>query len=349
MAGAKRGPKTELGKRQSAKNSTTHGARSESITGPNEQAHFDTFLKELIDFYKPQGPLEKLQLERIATCKAKLKSLYELEQAKLRLLIDQHQSDTNKYISDYPGLDPLVRGMMKELFLLEKFGFLNQICLPCQLTIEYLTDIVTEIDSFDGVLISDDDLRNYFPRLSSYLDNVESNEGALYVRLLGVGQQLEKIISDDDYHQAIKLIFSDRFEKVVTEPTPDEIEFDRQLELYQEQSRKRLGLKSKVIVKDPPVEFPNQEKLTSLFKAFKTLHKAYLMTKVKAKAVRSTIELHRRALSLPHEEADLLMRYQTSWERRLSTLIGEFMQLQKMRIMNESVTQELLEKPKARP
>ena len=128
MAGTKRGPKTELGKRQSAKNSTTHGARSESITGPNEQAHFDTFLKELIDFYKPQGPLEKLQLERIATCKAKLKSLYELEQAKLRLLIDKHQADTNKYISDYPGLDPLVRGMMKELFLLEKLGFLNQIC-----------------------------------------------------------------------------------------------------------------------------------------------------------------------------------------------------------------------------
>ena len=72
MAGNKRGPKTELGKQQSAKNSTTHGARSESITGPNEQAHFDTFLKELIDFYKPQGPLEKLQLERIATCTAKL-------------------------------------------------------------------------------------------------------------------------------------------------------------------------------------------------------------------------------------------------------------------------------------
>ena len=333
MAGSKRGPKTELGKQKSAKNSTTHGARSEAITGPGEEAHFDNFLKELIDFYQPQGPLEKLQLERIAICKAKLKSLYELEQAKLTLLIDQHQADNNKYISDYPGLDPLVRGMMKELFLLEKLGFSNQICLPCQLTVEYLSDIVTEIDSFDGVLISDDDLRNYFPRLSSYLDNVESNEAALYVRLLGVGQQLEKIISDDGYHEAVKLLFHDKFKKVVRKPTPEEIEFDRQLELYQEQSRKRLGLKPRVIVKDPPVEFPNQEKLTSLFKAFKTLHKAYLVTKVKAKAVRSTIELHQRALSLPYEEADLLMRYQTSWERRLSTLIGEFMQLRRMRLL----------------
>lgn len=52
-------------------------------------------------------------------------------------------------------------------------------------------------------------------------------------------------------------------------------------------------------------------------------------------------------VSLPIEEADLLMRYQTAWERRLSTSMGEFMRMQEMRIERESA-QALLLKPKTR-
>lgn len=338
MIVSKRGPKTESGKRKSAKNSTTHGARSQVITSPKEQVHFDGFLKELIDFYQPQGPIEQMQLERIATCKTKLKSLYELEQAKLALLIDQHKDNTDQYISEFSDLSPLVLGMIRELFFLETLGLPDQVCLPCQLTIQLLSDIVAEIDSFVGVLASDDELRDYFPQLVAYLNGLESREAALHARLLGISHQLEKVINDKDYYEAVKLIFHEKFQEVIPEPTPEELDFDRQVELHQKkQANSRNGIKvrakTKVVIKDSAIEFPDQEKLTSAFKTFKSIHQAYLMALETAESVRSRIQLHERALSLPNDEADLLMRYQTSWERRLSTLIGEFMQLRRMRLL----------------
>ena len=36
-----------------------------------------------------------------------------------------------------------------------------------------------------------------------------------------------------------------------------------------------------------------------------------------------------KSLVLPQSEADLLLRYQTTWERRLSTEVGEFIELRK--------------------
>ena len=338
MAPAKRGPNTPSGKEKSSKNAVTHGLRSTQPVSTEEINDHDSFLKELVEFYKPKGPIEQLQLERIATCKAKLNSLYELERAKQALLIDQHRADTDKYIKESFGSSPLVRGMMKELFLLEKIGYPypNFIFLPCQLNIKLLSEIVDEIDAFHGELISDADLKKYFPNLSTYLEGVDSDESALHVRLVAIAEQLEKIISDDGYHEAVKLIFRDKLKRVKLGPTPEDLEFDRQLEKHQEQTYKRLNLKPKVIVKDPPKQFPNQEKLTLVFKSFKTIYAAYITTQESAQSIRKKIDLHQRALSLPSEEADLLMRYQTSWERRLSTLIGELMQLQRLRALNDS-------------
>ena len=36
-----------------------------------------------------------------------------------------------------------------------------------------------------------------------------------------------------------------------------------------------------------------------------------------------------KSLVLPQTEADLLLRYQTTWERRLSTEVGEFIELRR--------------------
>ena len=40
---------------------------------------------ELTAFYTSESPLEKLQIQRIALCKARLDALYELEQVKLQI------------------------------------------------------------------------------------------------------------------------------------------------------------------------------------------------------------------------------------------------------------------------
>ena len=42
-------------------------------------------MQELTTYYHPESPLEKLQIQRIALCKAKLDALYEIEQVKLQI------------------------------------------------------------------------------------------------------------------------------------------------------------------------------------------------------------------------------------------------------------------------
>lgn len=329
MTATKRGPKTLVGKEKSSKNSVTHGLRSEKVATPVEKIHYDDFLKELIEFYKPAGPIEHLQLERLATCKAKLKSLYELEQAKQELLMKDHESGTKKYIEGMTYLEPLVRGMMKELFSLKK------VFLPCKLEIDLLTQLVLEIEAFTGKLSSDDDITEYFPHLVSYLEGIDSSEKSLHGKLIAIGNQLQAVIDGgDNYLEGLKVLFADRFEKKEPEPTAEDLEFDRVLAEYQETSRLRRGEKPKATIKITQEIFPDAKKITTAFISFKKIQEAYLKTFQEVDGVRSKIELHKRALSLPMEEADLLMRYQTMWERRLSTLIGEFMQLQRTRLLN---------------
>lgn len=73
------GPKTIEGKSRSSKNATFHGLTSMVPSNSNEKALVDSYSKELIEYYKPESPLEQLQIQRIATCRAKLAYLYDLE------------------------------------------------------------------------------------------------------------------------------------------------------------------------------------------------------------------------------------------------------------------------------
>lgn len=337
MDGAKRGPKTDKGKKTSAKNSTKHGLRSDHLTNPQQKTDQTEFLKELVDFYKPVGPLEKLQLERIAICKAKLNTLYELEQAKQEVLFNEQGTNYKLHISKLSYLTPLVQGMLYELLAFKEVVF------PCGLTVDTLEGIALEIEEFSGEIVSDDDLREYFPNLTNYLESIDSNEKNLHVILVAIGQKLKFVIDNGDvYGEKIKQLSPSQFAKLKNIQTPEELEFDRELEEYQEQVRIRRGKKAKVNIKKAESEFPLMVDIQNIFEMFTKLWLAYIQTLAEVEGVSHSILLHQRALSLPHDEADLLMRYQTMWERRLSTLMGEFVQLQKIREANESAKALLL-------
>jgi hypothetical protein len=79
------GPKTAKGKRASSKNALVHGATSNAAVSPEQMLAVEQYVQELTDFYKPESPLEKLQIQRIALCNAKLDALYQLEQVKLQI------------------------------------------------------------------------------------------------------------------------------------------------------------------------------------------------------------------------------------------------------------------------
>ena len=331
MASAKRGPNTPSGKEKSSKNAVSHGLRSTQIVTPNEVVVYDNFLNELIDFYKPEGPIERLQLERIATCKAKLKSLYDLEQAKQELLLQEHDASSIKYIDKMTHLDPLVRGMLKESLMLK------ELVLPCDLSAELLAEIVSEIDKFNGELSSDKDVKKHLPVLAAYLDAIKSDATELHVRLMAVYEKLKRAIEDgEDYSEGLKALVSNQSQDSHSRATPEALALERELDQYQEQARKRRGDKFTVQINMGLGKFPDQAKLKLVFESFRTILRAYQSSHQVIGEVQSSLALHKRTLTLPLDEADLLMRYQTSWERRLSTLNGKFMQLQRLRMLGNS-------------
>lgn len=331
MAGSKRGPKTLSGKQTSARNAVSHGLRSTQPIGPQQLEIYDSFLNELVEFYKPEGPIERLQLERIATCKAKLQSLHDLEKAKLELLTKETRANQKTYVDKMTYLDPLVRGMMKELLLLKSFT------LPCHLNLDQLTDLVEEMSAFSGELQSDEDLTEYLPKLASYLQGIESTKETLHEKLISVGAQIRTAIdSGINYAEGVKLVFKDKFESKEKEKTPEEIAHEQELQDYIVATQEKNQKKFRVDIQISQKIFPDMKQIEGALNSFKELHRSSLQVHKHIVSVKEDIELNQRALSLPTEVADLLMRYQTFWERRLSTLIGEFMQLQRVRLLSNS-------------
>ena len=81
----KGGPKTARGKQASSQNSLVHGATSNNVVSADQKALVERYEHELTAYYKPDSPLEKLQIQRIALCRTKLDALYELEMVKLQI------------------------------------------------------------------------------------------------------------------------------------------------------------------------------------------------------------------------------------------------------------------------
>jgi hypothetical protein len=129
------GPKTVEGKSRSSKNATSHGLTSMAPSNSNEKALVDAYSRELIEYYKPESPLEQLQIQRIATCRAKLAYLYDLEQVKLSLAAKELESQPEKILEKIPGATGLAMGMAKDLITS------GQIHLPCRLDLPLLESI----------------------------------------------------------------------------------------------------------------------------------------------------------------------------------------------------------------
>jgi hypothetical protein len=92
------GPKTEAGKRAVSRNAMTHGilAREVVITagdGEESQEEFDALAEELLEYYKPVGPIERRFVERIAICWWRLGRAIRAENGELRKHMDTLSMD----------------------------------------------------------------------------------------------------------------------------------------------------------------------------------------------------------------------------------------------------------------
>jgi hypothetical protein len=315
-------------------NATTHGITSSRPKDVNEKALIESFVKELVDYYDPQSPLEKLQIERIAICRAKLQYLYELEQVKLMLASKELEAQPEKILARITEASSLSRGMAKE-FILE-----GQIYLPCRLDIKLLEDICIEIENISGILESAPQFARALPKLTKYLNQYPviglNNTDQWMDKLAIVAADLYRTFDRGEHYSAkwSELVeayllgkeYDAKLKKEAMQPEIDE------LEAYQEERRIARGEKPRKTESNSPnskPNFPDQATLRMQLKSFSALLQGYQEAQQVVSKYHEIKLLMTKAISLPASESDLMMRYQTSLERRLSSAIGELLALQK--------------------
>lgn len=328
------GPKTSRGKARSSKNATSHGLTSLKSSNPNEKALVESYSKELVDYYQPQSPLELLQIQRIAICRAKLNYLYELEQVKLELAAKEIASEPEKMLEKIPEAKGLVLAMAKDLVVE------GQIYLPCRLDLDLLEVICKEIEQLHGVLTNKHQFARALPKLTKYLNSYPvvglNNTDNWLEKLEVVGRDIERAFdlgekASGKWDELIQTYlvgkqYEDHMKKEAMKAELDE------LDRYQEQRRIERGLKPVKVQAAPMIDpdaINDLVKLKSRLKVFPRLLRSHGEAKRVVEQYGQIKELMLRAISLPAAESDLLMRYQTTLERRLSSAIGELLALQR--------------------
>jgi hypothetical protein len=125
-----------------------------------------------------------------------------------------------------------------------------------------------------------------------------------------------------------------REKEMEKEKEPDEFDLfmaQRQAEL---QAKMKVKPKPKPVVAEsdsPIAPFPNEEEVKRQLNLFTKLQKDMISAIAALPQFESTKALRLQILALPNAGTDILLRYQTTWERRLSAAIGEFLELRKRR------------------
>ena len=336
MAQGKRtgGPKTPSGKSRSSRNAVSHGLTSMIPSSANEKELVETYTKELADYYQPTSPLEQLQIQRIAICRAKLVHLYDLERVKLSLAAQELESQPEKILERIAGASGLAVGMAKDL--IEN----GQIHLPCRLDLVLLEDICSEINQMHGTIENRFQFARALPRLTKYLNNYPvvglDNNNQWMEKLAAVSKDLE--VTDEmganypgQFDEIIKGYLRGREFEALLEKEAMRPDIEK-LENYQEERRIARGQKPRKLepeLKIDPDAIADLRMVRVQLRAFLKLHESYQKAQEIVAQYQETKDLMLRAISLPVAESDLLMRYQTTLERRLSSAIGELLALQR--------------------
>ena len=337
------GPKTPTGKAIASKNATKHNLRSEKPATALEQQNIVAYANQLVEHYETTDPLEILQLERIALYRKKLATVYQAELAAAQLAHAALENNPQAIVQEMAHLSDVARSRLLEY--LDK----GQWLVPCGLSIRMLDDITREIACLDVDLQSNADLERYLPALANFLREYHSHRvdsaAVLSMQLAAVAKRLEGMIEQgiefrvkiDDAVDLIRKIGAEeerREKEMEKEKEPDEFDLfmaQRQAEL---QAKMKVKPKPKPVVaeSDPPIApFPNEDEVKKQLNLFTKLQKDMISAIAALPQFESTKALRLQILALPNAGTDILLRYQTTWERRLSAAIGEFLELRKRR------------------
>jgi hypothetical protein len=297
------GPRTAKGKQVSSQNALVHGATSNRVTSAVQQSLVEQYEKDLTAYYKPESPLEKMQIQRIALCKAKLDALYELEQVKLQIACEDLERSPELIMQKIDAEDDLVKAIAETI--IEK----RDLDLPLGLNPHLLQVISSEINVIGGRLEMGDDLNLVLPSLDRFLnESADKLKLTPYEVLLRIGKTINAMFDERgllDYKLRDVL-------RSIRQANQEKIDGENSLNLAITASN------------DEAKHTKTQETLSGIVRMNLVVNNAYELAQ---KFLRMQ-DLMLRSVTLSGEESDRLLRYQTTWERRLSSAIGELLALQ---------------------
>ena len=299
------GPNSDKGKQISSQNAIVHGATSNNATGAAQRDLVQRYEEELTSHYKHTSPLERLQIQRIALCRAKLDALYALEQTKLQIATEELIGNPSLSMDRVYSSSDLTRS-----FALTLSGG-RRLDLPIGLAPELLYNFSAEIKGAGGVLRSEDDLYAIMPGLGKFVDDIavrlKISDGQA---LLRIGDAIREMLEKKDANQS-------RLTEV----------FNLGLEVIKARKRgdKFLVLQSGEDVNEDDID---TKKINEALSAIVELTQMVMNAQEIAQNFSRMQDLMLRTVTLSGEESDRLMRYQTTWERRLSSAMGELLALQ---------------------
>lgn len=249
--------------------------------------------------------IEKLQIQRIALCRAKLDSLYELERVKLQISEAELKSNPKSV------MDRVYTGENLTRIFAHTNSKRRQLSLPMNLTPELLVTFSEEINGAGGKLDHDDDIHTQLPRLGEFIDEAAKRlKISGYAVILRIGSSIQELFKtkDENHSELTKL-------------------WRLGLRVLEAQAR---GDKVLVITAnaEKSQENADTQKINDVLSAITELNSIVVQAQEVSKEFDRMQELMLRSVTLGGEESDRLLRYQTTWERRLSSAIGELLALQ---------------------
>ena len=315
------GPKTKEGKAKSSLNAMKFGVSTFRAIDDDEKQLVEGFTAQLLDYYQPDSPLEIMQLERIALCRAKLARLYEIERTRLQLAKNAISAAPEKLLDQLGVQNSLSKKLALELIEYQS------ITLPLHLTIEQLELITQELSSFSVGTLSEKEIKRHLPSLYRYLAQHSfvglPEEAPILEKLQLVLQKLKTILeSENPPIGRIAQLLDSLLQKGHASKEEDHDVRDLMLALnpnYVEPPAKSINGGPKIDLAKIESNFTCFADLLAMLRQAEKLVVHYEQSK----------SLIIKSLVLPQSETDLLLRYQTTWERRLSTEVGEFIELRK--------------------
>lgn len=264
-------------------------------------------MTQLADYYRPQSPLEHLQIKRIARCAAQLETLHIAELAKTELARHQSQASNAQIMLHFAQYSPSAQHMA--LQIIEQ----SEVPPPFGLTDQVLDQICLEINTFTGVLETEAHLAVAFPILCQFLRStrITNYHGpfALDHRLWAVATLLRTTLQD----------------AAPVPPTKDN-QVDQLLRKIQTDN----ALKDSLLAGVRPIMVgaPYQAQVLDDFSVFTQLQHYRRHARAIAAQFDQFKSLVAASATMPAAEADRIMSKQTTVERQLSHAVTELLQIQ---------------------